>query len=111
MKDQEINTAIAESMGLIITEHEIYGLVDQGGVQMPSYTSDLNAMHEVTQTLSESQMLQFTERLMRIIYNDDKLRIEGGAVSRHTTATMIHATARQRAEAYLRTIGKWKEQS
>ena len=60
---------------------------------LPDYCNDLNAMHEVEKTMAHSQTVyQYTVELDRI-----------------TNRQEWHATAHQRAEAFLRTIGKWKD--
>jgi hypothetical protein len=58
----------------------------------PDYLNDLNAMHEAEKTLD---------------YND--LNDMEESVSFHFGVTPFHATASQRAEAFLRTVGKWEE--
>jgi hypothetical protein len=58
----------------------------------PDYLNDLNAMHEAEKTLD---------------YND--LNDMEESVSFHFGVTPFHATAAERAEAFLRTIGKWEE--
>jgi len=91
MNEQEQNIAIAESMGLIPFNHHQYGWVDQGGVAIPKYTNDLNAMHEVEKTLESDPWDVYCEYL------------EGCDWPAYA------APAAQRAEAYLRTIGKWED--
>jgi hypothetical protein len=59
---------------------------------LPDYLNDLNAMHEAEKTLD---------------YND--LNDMEESVSFHFGVTPFHSTAAQRAEAFLRTIGKWEE--
>lgn len=59
----------------------------------PNYCVDLNAMHEAEEHLRGNQFLRYAEML------DDIIGSLGG----------IRATARQRAEAFLRTLGKWEE--
>lgn len=61
----------------------------------PNYCNDLNAMHEVEKTLSETNMFVMAHHIEQL-------------VSRHGQH-YFHATARQRAEAFLRTLGKWEE--
>jgi len=63
----------------------------------PDYTNDLNAMHEAEKMLKgNTQWYKYEETLEAIV------RAE-------TAHWPIHATAAQRAEAFLRTIGKWEE--
>ncbi len=57
----------------------------------PSYLTDLNAMHEAEKVLTDEQQ-------------DDYMNWLGNCYSEWPS---IHATAAQRAEAFLRTIGKW----
>jgi hypothetical protein len=59
---------------------------------LPDYLNDLNAMHEAEKTLD---------------YND--LNDMEESVSFHFGVTPFHSTAAQRAEAFLRTIGKWED--
>lgn len=61
--------------------------------ELPDYLTDLNAMHEAEEHLRGHQFQRYAEML------DDIIGSLGG----------IRATARQRAEAFLRTLGKWKE--
>ncbi len=64
---------------------------------LPDYFNDLNAMHEAEKVLTESQQMPYRTALFcteEVDYSYFKL---------------IHATAAQRAEAFLRTIGKWED--
>jgi len=58
--------------------------------------NDLNAMHEAEKTLSYKQKRTYCEKL----FNLPTIELESNTF----------ATARQRAEAFLKTIGKWEEQ-
>jgi len=69
---------------------------------LPDYCNDLNAMHEVEKSITDPRkMLDYFNHLAR--YNDPD------AQSLQDSFNIITATAAQRAEAYLRTIGKWKD--
>jgi len=68
----------------------------------PDYPNDLNAMHEAINSLPEELQFRFTEKLESVI----KPLCGKPWTWIWLCAT---ATARQRAEAFLRTIGKWKE--
>ena len=61
---------------------------------LPDYLNDLNAMHEAEKVLNEKQ-----EHIM----NDTLWDLMSGR------KYLWHATAPQRAEAFLRTLGKWEE--
>ena len=64
---------------------------------LPDYINCLNAMHEAEAILTEKQRLFYHVNLMKLQKADF---IAGFCF-------LIHATATQRAEAFLRTIGKW----
>lgn len=70
--------------------------------KLPDYLNDLNAMHEAEKVLQESPEMweHYTEELMDIVVRDNP----EDCFLRH-----ISATSSQRAEAFLRTIGKWKQ--
>jgi hypothetical protein len=61
---------------------------------VPNYLKDLNAMHEAEKVLNEKQDHIMNDTLWDMC--------EGRKY-------LWHATASQRAEAFLRTIGKWEE--
>lgn len=63
-----------------------------GAYEPPNYLNDLNAMHEAEKVLTTAQattMSQYLHRRLGMLWG--------------------FATASQRAEAFLRTMGKWKE--
>jgi hypothetical protein len=65
---------------------------DEQAERVPDYLNDLNAMHEAEKVLSYEQQ----DRMARLI-------------GRHDTWTLLHATAAQRAEAFLRTLNLWDD--
>lgn len=77
---------------------------------LPDYLSDLNAMHEAEKVLDQIELKAIREYLPDPkAYNTyiDVLRdVVGGVPGCFAHCT---ATAAQRAEAFLRTIGKWEE--
>ena len=64
---------------------------------IPDYLNDLNAMHEAERILDGYMMLKYASELLAVIGG-------GSGCFSH-----IHATAAQRSEAFLRTLGKWEE--
>lgn len=107
MTNEQINIAIAESLGEIdprytttggfIASYVING-VTVGFHGLPNYTSDLNACHEFENTV----MLNSHTRLNYLSW----LGWENDYAS--TVFACVNATARQRCEAYLRTLNLWK---
>jgi hypothetical protein len=63
---------------------------------LPDYLNDLNAMHEAEKMLSMGQLVQYGKLLNRMDLNFNYGYVE----------QVINATAAQRAEAFLKTIGK-----
>jgi hypothetical protein len=62
--------------------------------ELPDYLNDLNAMHEAEKVLIlDCEWATYLDRLSVIV-------AEG---------SLVHATSAQRAEAFLRTIGKWED--
>lgn len=68
------------------------------------YLNDLNAMHEVEKTLDYEYWYLFILHLGDIVQLSNHLKWI-------TPYNYVSATASQRAEAFLRTIGKWVEES
>jgi hypothetical protein len=67
----------------------------------PDYLNDLNAMHEAEKSLFSHNMERYENKLSMIV--GDRLRAE------YKPFYVTHAAASQRAEAFLKTIGKWKD--
>ena len=102
MTYEQINAAIAEACGWtnVSARHRSGRCpgVDElyvGHEFLPDYCSDLNAMHEAEKTLTDANMFVMAHHIERLV----------SAHGQH----YFHATARQRAEAFLRTLGKWEE--
>lgn len=70
---------------------------------VPNYLNDLNAMHEAVMGLDSKQRITFGEELVRHVIGANSIFIKS------QTFDCINATAAQRAEAFLRTLGKWDD--
>lgn len=107
MSEQEINIAIAEACGWHRDGCEFdRARWKRGTMTMVgdfAFTSDLNAMHEVEKRLIFSERKLFRYCLQKVKGSE----IEDGVLI--ALDECVHATAKQRAEAFLRTIGKWEE--
>lgn len=93
MIDPKINKAIYEALGNPIGCpwcSDLECTYNRG----PDYCNDLNAMHEAENCLSLDDRNHYIDAL-GTIYKD--------------SWEFATATARQRAEAFLRTIGKWDQ--
>jgi len=108
MSPEAQRIAIAEACGWedisapYSNEREWTGIRRNGPFResLPDYLADLNAMHEAWLTLTGDQKVNYFDQLMQVHARD----LHAGEVDPYV---MIHADAAQRAEAFLRTIGKW----
>lgn len=116
MTDTEINRAIAEACGWVLVkddpdfqeywEHPNDGRkigVAANPYPFPDYVNDLNAMYGAEDSLLGLNKAEFAVQLCRVVGRDWPSGIGVGSFAH------IHATAAQRAEAFLRTIDKWEE--
>lgn len=76
---------------------------DEDPASIPNYLSDLNAMHEAEGALYPNTPNKYIDTLKEVCGAVDP---ENGKLS---VWMIARATAAQRAEAFLRTIGKWKD--
>ena len=72
---------------------------------LPEYTKDLNAMHDAEKVLTEEQLHIYGHFLAQAVIH--MLAKGWWDVSADETAKIAHATAAQRAEAFLRTLNLW----
>lgn len=98
MTDTEINIAIAKACGKKLKDcgcgcGSKVEQLREGTVGLPAYCSDLNAMREALLTLDDEKMFAFRGYISELMDNEFPER----------------STARQQAEAFLRTVGKWVE--
>jgi len=119
MTDDQIRIAIAESCGWRLVEGyykdgsvagKSWVRPDGIGMPLPDYPNDLNAMHEAEAALKPELFTIYDDRLGAAVYGDCGLILPStGDPYKKLNRWKFHATARQRAEAYLKTIGKWIE--
>jgi len=93
MTPEAQRTAIAVACGWTDTQ-----IIDgkYGQTDVPDYIHDLNAMHEAEKVLPAGQWDRYAQWLRELTSSNRRFLI-------------ARATASQRAEAFLRTIDKWKE--
>jgi hypothetical protein len=70
----------------------------------PDYCSDLNAMHEAESTLRRNGP-EFSRMLLELVSE----AAGPGVLYAYGSFSHVHAPARLRAEAFLRTLGKWED--
>jgi len=107
MTDEQINAAIAKACGWR-KEDGVYmwtaNDIDYTCPDLWDWTNDLNVMHEAEQILKRIGP-EYARWLLEIVSRDAGPGIFYAAGS----FAHIKAKARQRAEAFLRTLGNWEE--
>ena len=112
MSEKEINIAIAEACGW--TWHgedswpknpsNFYWKKGRLNYQiLPNYLNDLNAVREAEELLDDDQWLEYMLNLQDVLQRDPN---RGKWI---VCQDNMHSTAAQRAKAFVKTIGKWKE--
>lgn len=95
MTNDQINRAIAEACGW--NNKPVVRTNGKGSVwvtEWPDYCSDLNAMHEAEKVLSDDQFKLYSHWVEKLMPNTG-------------FRFLLCATASQRAEAFVRSLGKW----
>jgi hypothetical protein len=88
-----------------------YGFIKYGKqVSAPDYLNDLNAMHEAEKVLDESKQRIFLDMLDELVPHGNGISVEGYVAHTNAMFQFVHATAAQRAEAFLRTLNLWKDE-
>jgi hypothetical protein len=119
MSDDQIRIAVATALGVVkIVQSELdsrcfYGSKPVPGrdgvaeaVDVPDYPNDLNAVHAAEETLTDAACQHYIDLLVEVTMANQMPGLPDG---QHNYWLVYHATARQRAEAFLRTLGKWVE--
>ena len=117
MSPERQRIAIAESCGWTVINETLCNVKpDKNGDPeiepmwpLPDYISDLNAMHEAEEVLDKKNlMMEFANQLVGIVCAARGFRWDNLTTDDHIML-LAHATAAQRAEAFLKTIGKWED--
>jgi len=105
MSPEKQRIAIAEACGIISKDQwgPLYK-TPQGILRdCPDYLSDLNAMYEAEATMNLTDKYQYGKSICKIMNIDTE-----GGLDVVDIYYACHASAAQRAEAFLRTIGEWE---
>jgi hypothetical protein len=111
MTNEQINIAIAEECGWTKVFSDEWGPLRglKSGDKfytgcaftiVPDYCNDLNAMHDAEKALNPIKASEYARMLTSIAWESEQ-----------PVFAPMTATARQRAEEFLRTLGKWKEET
>lgn len=112
MTDQEINERIHAACGYVRkwsaakAEFRWYGPDGHNHLAPDDYVNDLNAMARAEQVLRRNQFhfVDYTRHLWRLVAGEAEYGNLG-----YFGFDFVTSAARQRAEAFLRTIEKWEE--
>jgi len=101
MNSEQQRIAIAEACGWRIKLSDLQSGLDVYRDNepyckpLPDYLNDLNAMHEAEKVLDDVQIDLFKNYLHVVVTTKERIT--------------AHATAAQRAEAFLKVVNKWKD--
>jgi hypothetical protein len=79
-----------------VTNHKINAVIGEVYGWQADYCNDLNSIHEAEKTLTDDQFKLYSHWVEKLM-PETKYRC------------YLCATARQRAEAFVRSLGKWEE--
>jgi hypothetical protein len=104
MKAEQQRIAIADAAGFIAG----YSWSRSDGIAvLPNYLNDLNAMHAAFLSLPAGSHITFGRHLQEVCGEGLVGYVSSYPEDFAGLARIAHATAAQRAEAFLKTIGKW----
>ena len=110
MKPESQRRAIAEACGWLRNHPTVFGSWidprDGRHYELPDYLNDLNAMHEAAKTLLPSEKQGYLYVLWEVTRASEFADIAEDADLRFA---VVHATAAERAKAFLIAKGLWKE--
>lgn len=117
MNSDKQRAAIAEYCGWKFDKNAYKQWISPNGTSWnypPAYDTDLNAMHEAEKTIPKRDKCIYANHLMMVVGFDgetDMVDDYGEWSTSKTTSlfSILNATAIQKAEAFLKTIGKWEE--
>ena len=95
---KDVTTRITEETFKVITGFKNHNFDEE----IPNYLNDLNAMHEAWQTLTSDQ---------RITYRGELAKICAREAPERDTCWLEDIAAEFAPEAFLKTLGLWKEES
>jgi hypothetical protein len=119
---KDVTTRITEETFKVITGFKNHNFDEE----IPNYLNDLNAMHEAEQWLYKASISPINkgglttewngeQKTAWVVYVYHLRRITNphpsGYPTHHDEWVKVHATAAQKAEAFLKTLGLWKEES
>lgn len=91
-------------------QHDFIGVIDNETNPLPNYHNNLDAMHEAEKVLADnhSEYSKYLRQLWIIVHPLRKLDPLCN-IENYLMLAFVTATAPQRFEAFLKTIGKWEE--
>jgi len=103
MNKEKQRIKIAEACGYGGSYTPLWNSLGKPNCHLPDYLNDLNAMHEAEKTMNDHTYGEYSVKLNTIACN-----IQCG--NKSSCGYTISATAAQRAEAFLKTLGLWEDE-
>jgi len=97
-----------ESRSVTVWE-QLEGLREGKVHRVPDYLNDLNAIVAAVKGLGSDQEIAYVSALHDVVFGYPNSYDDEPSVWHSDIFRLSHATAAQRAEAFLRTLGKWSE--
>lgn len=115
MTPEEQRIAIAMACGMVVVSCTCCANPWKNlstGKHIPDYLNDLNAMHEAVMSMDDDNRKAFRRELQYLIAPQTRPGPVSGIklMSMDSYDQWFHATAAQRAEAFLKTLNLWKDQ-
>jgi len=111
MTDEQMRIRLAYCAGFKDVEyrhgfdHDYVGYVDGQATTVPDYLNDLNAVHELEMKLDGVDQSTYEAHLLDVVTPEDEVDNE----DRNFYWFVVHASANQRCEALLKTLGLWED--
>ena len=106
MTPDQQRIAIATACGWTTKHKGLWVEKSQTYAALPDYLNDKNAMHEAKKVLTDDQAWE----MVKIIVDYKQSANGFPMLSRSEALKLRSATARQEAEAFLRTLGLWEKE-
>ena len=112
MKPEQQRIAIAEAYGWSFsgtTTHSPDGAFwESKGPDYPDYLNDLNACHEMVETLDRWQRGDYAQHLMEVCMEHPIGTVPDYDSDRRSLTSITQATPKQKCEAFLKTLNLWE---
>lgn len=89
--------------GILLPYYWVNEINHARALQLPDYLNDQNAIYDAEEHFTYNQLLEYTHNLAVV-------HLKAANRNDWTYDAFVHIPANERAEALLKTIGKWEEE-